>query len=216
MDDSIIGNRIKKFREQLGLTQAELAAKIGVGPTTIANYETAYSVPNPARIKRIAAALGVDESMFGTGSELDEHLVQQGVSSNIIPFYKIANITGIISRDPVIRDGYMTAPSDVRSDTSSLLCTKLDDNSMANDGLPAGTYVIADTNLTPSNRDIALAADMNGKKIIVRSCICDGPTITLMANGFGEENQLIQTSVYDSSIKLIGTVTDAIIKVKKY
>ncbi len=216
MDDSIIGNRIKKFREQLGMTQAELAAKIGVGPTTIANYETAYSVPNPSRIKSIAAALGVDESVFGSGAELDEHLVQQSVASNIIPFYKITNIAGIVSRDPVIRDGYMTAPSDVRSDTSALLCTKLDDNSMANEGLPAGTYVIADTSLAPSNRDIALAADMNEKRIIVRSCICDGPMMTLMSNGFGDKNQMIQTSIYDSGIKLIGTVTDAIIKVKKY
>lgn len=52
--------------------------------------------------------------------------------------------------------------------------------------------------------------------MIVRNCICDGPMITLMANGFGEENEVIQTSIYDTDIKLIGTVVDAIIKVKKY
>lgn len=216
MDDNIIGNRIKKFREQLGMTQAELAQKIGVGPTTIANYETAYSAPNPARLVKIAAALGVEPSVFAISSQLDEHLVQQCVSTNVIPFYKISNISGILSADPILRDGYMTAPSDVRTDTSHLLCTKLTDNSMAGEGLGCGTYVIADTSLTPTNRDIAIAADLNEKRIIVRNCICDGPRITLMANGFGAKNEMIQTSIYDSNIKLIGTVTDAIIKVKKY
>lgn len=216
MNDNILGNRIKKFREQLGLTQAQLAKKIGVGATTIANYETAYSTPNPVKIKKLADALGVDRSVFYADDRVDEHMLQQGVSANIIPFYKITNIPGIIYRDPVIRDGYMTAPSDAHRDTSSLICTKLDDNSMANEGLPAGTYIIVDTGLTPSNRDIALAADNNDKRMVVRNCICDGPMITLMANGFGEENEVIQTSIYDTDIKLIGTVVDAIIKVKKY
>ncbi len=216
MNDNIIGNRIKKFREQLGITQAELAKKIGVGATTIANYETAYSTPSIAKLKKLAAALGVNTAVFTTDAEFDERLFQQSVLSNIIPFYKITNMAGIIARDPVIRDGYMTAPSDVKCDTSSLLCTKLIDNSMANAGLPGGTYVTVDTNLTPCNRDIALAADMKDKRIIVRSCIFDGPMLTLMADGYGESNEMIQTSIYDSNIKLIGTVVDAIIKVKKY
>lgn len=41
-----IGERIKKLREGLDLTQKELAQKIGLkGDTAIANYESGYSIP---------------------------------------------------------------------------------------------------------------------------------------------------------------------------
>lgn len=46
MDSKIIGNRIKNLRENLDLTQKELAQKLGLkGDTAIANYEAGYSIP---------------------------------------------------------------------------------------------------------------------------------------------------------------------------
>lgn len=41
-----IGNRIKTLREDLNLTQKELALKLGLnGETAVANYEAGYSIP---------------------------------------------------------------------------------------------------------------------------------------------------------------------------
>ncbi len=46
LDSKKIGTRIKFLRENLKLTQKELAEKIGLsGDTAIANYESGYSVP---------------------------------------------------------------------------------------------------------------------------------------------------------------------------
>lgn len=46
MENKQIGIRIKKLREELKLTQNELALKLGLNSeTAIANYETGYSIP---------------------------------------------------------------------------------------------------------------------------------------------------------------------------
>ena len=45
-EKNIIGNRIKFLRESEGLTQKELAVKLGLkGETAVANYESGYSLP---------------------------------------------------------------------------------------------------------------------------------------------------------------------------
>lgn len=46
MENKQIGIRIKKLREELKLTQNELASKLGLNSeTAIANYEAGYSIP---------------------------------------------------------------------------------------------------------------------------------------------------------------------------
>jgi len=49
-----IGQNIKKLREKAGITQAELAQKIGVSQQQIAFYEKGHDLPNVLRIKAMA------------------------------------------------------------------------------------------------------------------------------------------------------------------
>ena len=48
---------LKKIRLRKGLTQAELASKVGVLNTTICNYESGFREPNLETLKKLAAAL---------------------------------------------------------------------------------------------------------------------------------------------------------------
>lgn len=58
-----IGKQIKKFRTQLSLTQAELAARVGVSQVMITAYENGYRTPSVQVLSAIAEALSctVDE-----------------------------------------------------------------------------------------------------------------------------------------------------------
>jgi len=51
---NLLGENIKKLRELRGVTQAELARYVGVGKTTISNYETGYSTPDTEILTKIA------------------------------------------------------------------------------------------------------------------------------------------------------------------
>lgn len=51
---NIFGKRIKKLRKEYELTQKKLAEQLGIGQTTIANYENGSRFPNPNILKSFA------------------------------------------------------------------------------------------------------------------------------------------------------------------
>ena len=54
-----IGDRIRMYRQQLNLTQQQLAQKIGVRNSVISFYEVGDRTPSAAVIKNLAIALHV-------------------------------------------------------------------------------------------------------------------------------------------------------------
>lgn len=50
---------LKAARVNAGLTQAEAAAKLGVSPDTLSNWEARKTFPNVPQIKRIEEVYGV-------------------------------------------------------------------------------------------------------------------------------------------------------------
>jgi len=56
--DASLRNRLKERRTELGLTQAELAARVSVSRKTINTVENGVFVPSTILALRLAAALG--------------------------------------------------------------------------------------------------------------------------------------------------------------
>lgn len=54
-----IGSKIKEFRKLKGLTQKELAQKIDMGDTTIANYEKGFRTPKKNTLFKLANAFDI-------------------------------------------------------------------------------------------------------------------------------------------------------------
>lgn len=50
---------IRAWREHLGLTQSEVAKRIGITQAAFAQIESAEAKPRPATLKRVAEALGI-------------------------------------------------------------------------------------------------------------------------------------------------------------
>ena len=51
-----IGEKIRYYRKQLGITQGKLAELTGIHPVSIRKYEINKMQPQPQQIERIAAA----------------------------------------------------------------------------------------------------------------------------------------------------------------
>ncbi len=58
------GEQIRNYREAAGLTQSELAARIGTTPQNISQYERGLRNPKLETVQRIAGALGLDASLL--------------------------------------------------------------------------------------------------------------------------------------------------------
>ena len=54
------GEQLRRRREELGISRAELAEKLGVSRSAIGNYETGVSAPKEEVLLRLFDALGVD------------------------------------------------------------------------------------------------------------------------------------------------------------
>ncbi len=57
---SIAGVRIKEKREKIGLSQKDLAEKVGVSPSAINQYEAGHKTPSTDILKEIALALSME------------------------------------------------------------------------------------------------------------------------------------------------------------
>ena len=65
-----LGTRIRKVRERAGISQAELARRIGISATSMNAIEGGHTDPRASRIVAIARELGVstDALLLGTSA----------------------------------------------------------------------------------------------------------------------------------------------------
>lgn len=67
-----IGNRIAKFRKARGMTQEDLAEKLGVSSQAVSKWENDVSCPDIGLLPKLAATLGVttDELLTGKSDQV--------------------------------------------------------------------------------------------------------------------------------------------------
>lgn len=70
-EKDLIGIRIRQAREELGLTQVQLAERLGVAFQSLQQWEAGKTTPRSDRIRKLANILGKTPSwlQFGVGSE---------------------------------------------------------------------------------------------------------------------------------------------------
>lgn len=67
-----IGNRIAKFRKAKGMTQEDLASKLGVSAQAVSKWETDASCPDISLLPQLSKVLGIttDELLTGENDEV--------------------------------------------------------------------------------------------------------------------------------------------------
>ena len=80
MNTYVTGSTIKQLREARGLTQAELAEKIGVSSKTVSKWETAKGLPDISLLQPLAQALGISVIELMNG----EHITNKNTSANLL------------------------------------------------------------------------------------------------------------------------------------
>ena len=80
MNTYVTGSTVKHLREARGLTQAELAEKIGVSSKTVSKWETAKGLPDISLLQPLAQALGISVIELMNG----EHITNKNTSANLL------------------------------------------------------------------------------------------------------------------------------------
>ena len=74
MDTNIIGRQITLLRKKFGLTQEDLALKLGYSKQTISNWETGLKTPRMGAIQKISDLFNVSKSFIIEGDQLSNTL----------------------------------------------------------------------------------------------------------------------------------------------
>ena len=80
MNTYITGSTIKKLREEKGITQNQLAEKIGVTAKAVSKWETAKGLPDISLIEPLSKALGVSVMELMSGNTV----INKNSSSNML------------------------------------------------------------------------------------------------------------------------------------
>ncbi len=72
LDYSLIGERIRKRRRELGMTQARVAELCDVSDQYLSNIERAVSIPSTEVVMRLAVALDTTPDQFLVGTARQE------------------------------------------------------------------------------------------------------------------------------------------------
>ena len=80
MDTYITGSTIKRLRENLRITQQQLAEKIGVSSKTVSKWETAKGLPDISLIEPLSLALQVSVAELLSG----DTVINRNISSNML------------------------------------------------------------------------------------------------------------------------------------
>ena len=98
--------QLQKRRKELGLSRTELAARLGVSPSAVGNYETGVSAPKEEVLLRLFDALEVDPNYLYRGSFHHIGGIQSDEERKLLEKYRRLPLSG---RQPVpVRSG---APS---------------------------------------------------------------------------------------------------------
>ena len=90
-----LGKNIRNFRKKKGLTQAELARKLGMSQKVVSAYERGYRFPQCTFIPKIAETLGVTiDALF---KESQENLIKKSLKKEEI--WKIVEILENLKRN---------------------------------------------------------------------------------------------------------------------
>ena len=79
--DHRIGKNVAAYRETVGLTQEQLAEKIGVAVETISRLERGVTLPSILRLAEIAEALGIEIDRLLTASSPSKNKKHQELES---------------------------------------------------------------------------------------------------------------------------------------
>ena len=151
-----IAATIRRAREQLGLTQSEVARRLKVSKTAVSKWEEGETAPNRNRVAEVARVLGLKPSDLLAHARVGLTLVDDETSGRMIPVMCLNDIPESgMPTDPAA----LAAFPKVLADVSEELCAvalRVEGSEMAAE-INDGDVVIVSPTVIPRKDDVVVA-----------------------------------------------------------
>lgn len=151
-----IAATIRRAREALGLSQTELAKRIGVSKTAVSKWEDGTSAPKRKRAAAVARVLGLSERELLAHANVGLTLVDDETSGRMIPIMRLSDVpeTGV-PMEAAESARFPRVLADV-ADNTHAVALKVDSVDMQGD-VDDGDVVIVAKNVVPRADDLVVA-----------------------------------------------------------
>lgn len=216
-----IGERIKQKRRAAGLTQLELAAKIGIKRSAVTQWELGITQPNGQNLLKLAESLSCDPKLFTN----DFASAKDAPPQNTINEPRGDYLPQIIRRVPVIsdiaaglwresQDTFHPGDADLWQDTTAKVSNqsfalrvegKSMQNPNGNPSIPHGSIVIVDPEIEAMSGSIVVAKLPDSNRTTIKRLIYDGGDVFLEPL-----NPDYKTMLIDDNCIIVGVVKQVI------
>lgn len=165
---------IKGLRKNAGLTQKQLATRIGVGATTINNIESGYlTSPAPKIIEALAEAFNTDS--YSLLNRLSINVGERAKMIHVVS--SVSSKKPFVEIDKIVETAFID-----RADLQGFeyLGIKMPDKSMVEEAIKEGATVIVRQDAVIKNGDI-VAAVRGDNDAIIRTFYKEGNIVVLKA-----------------------------------
>lgn len=194
---------IKAFRLQQGLTQAELAAKLGVDRSSVTQWETGVTTPRMKVITKLSTLFNTTPSVLISDSSTLTKLPISG-STATLPLRTLGKVhAGVMDDDAVCDDEEVQVPERVVLAYPDAFVLLVEGDCM-NHVIPAGSHIVVAPHKEPANGAIVVVRD-EAYEAIMRKYYRGSSSLMLSPDSFNDEYEdMIITA--DEDISLIGVV----------
>lgn len=187
--------RVKKLREDAGLTQEELAAKLGVSRPAVGMWENKRSRPRLDKMNQLADLFGVPVSEL-----LGERQVVG--ASKLVPLMGYTHMGEAVDEDTC--DRMVEVPTSVAEAHPSGYCVHADGGCMDN-RYPDDSVLMVDPDMEPRN-GCAVLAEVEGYRSVVRTYLRGASTLVLSPDSHSGAYEDIVIHAGDEPVALKGVV----------
>ncbi len=214
-----ISERIKELRKQKDMSQAELAERINVGKTAIANYECGYSMPSFEVLARLAEGLDITVEYL-INAVYEENLNDNYMyfsRSTKIPIFEPANYKRVMNNDLSNVKEYLEIPNCLNVRSGYFFALTANDNNMDNCKIKKGDYIIAKRFEKCENTCELLDKIQNGKiyvfehknKVYIRKLFKNREFLTIACDSFLNSQKPYNLKI--NEVNIIGECVKALV-----
>lgn len=168
--------------EKSGYSDAEVARRLGVNPSTVCRWKSGEQSPPLSKIKRIADFFGVNPMVF-----VSEDAIPVVGKSTEVPLY--GSIAAGVPLEMVKVEEYVEIPENIAHRHPNAFLLRVNGDSM-DKVIPNGMYALIDPDQQPKNGDI-VAITLNGCDATLKRFFRNRNTITLEPDSHNPEHRAI-------------------------
>lgn len=200
-----ISANIKRMRLDEGLTQEQLAEKLGVTRSTVTQWETGWSQPRMGAISKLASVFGVSVSEMVE----DRSNPPKGAIFPTASPRATAPLLGRVhagsAQEPEVLEDEIELPHGIRTAHPNAYFLQVEGDCM-DKVYPEGCYILVDPDREPASGSIAAVA-IDGCDAVMRRLLRTPSTMVLAPESTNPEHEdIVITASDEHSVELIGTV----------